>query len=139
MKEYEFIIKAIEYYLSDQLVATICRESYEQVGRIGGFQNIFREYGKLHQIYSLKDDKELTLFLEQMEEMRMERLDSFVDDLAEEKNGLDINSLKDKYINELKKEDAQTVGKRVYIYPYLVEQMRFYNSKRKGEEYGEEI
>ncbi len=139
MKEYEFIIKAIEGYWSDQIAATICRESYEQKTKIGGFQEMFREYGKLHELFSSGQESDWQLYIDSMKGKREERLNAFIADLEIEEVGVDIGKIKSRYLEELEKEEDQTVEKRVYIYPYLVEHMRELNSKQRGEQNGTKI
>ena len=112
MKEYEFIVNAIEEDLCDQLVSVICRENYEDEKHADGFRRIFDEYGKLHELYlkeedDIRKDGSLNTYRNKWEQKRKQRLEWFIKDLEEERNGLNVAALAAKYLERLEKEEIQ--------------------------------
>lgn len=131
MKEYEFIVSAIEEVLSDRLIALICLENYGIQSQPEGYMALFDQYATLQKQYKeciIADcSDELSKeryykFKQQWEKEREEMFDSFIRDLNADRdiNAEDIAKYKDKYEEILKKEEIQTLGKRIAMYPYLV-------------------
>ena len=125
MKEYEFIVAAIEEELSDRLIALICLEDYGFRSQPDGYRALFDHYGDLHKEYEeciiadCSDELSQERFLEikrKWEAEREEMLTSFMKDLNDD----GINEHKRKYEEQLRKQEVQTLGKRIAIYPYLV-------------------
>ena len=54
-----------------------------------------------------------------------------MDDLKEERDGPEVDELKSRFFEMLGEEDVQTAEKRAFIYPYLIEKMREWHSKRE--------
>lgn len=135
MKEYEFIVQAIENDLCDQLTGVICRENYEVKPFSAGFRRIFDEYGRLHNEYAICSESERNTLVESYQKVWknkcQERIEEFISDLREEQNAPDVEGLKNTFFNALSKEDVKTTEKKTFIYPYLVTKMRECNSSRR--------
>ena len=134
MKEYEFIVTAIEEVLSDRLIALICLENYGIKSRPDGYRTLFDRYNTLQKEFKESiipncgdeiSDEQKEIFELQWQVEREKMLNTFMNDLlkAESNIGLnvqDIEEHKKKYEELLKDEDVQTLGKRIGIYPYLI-------------------
>lgn len=137
MKEYEYIVAALEEYLCDELTGVICSENYRNKSYEHGYRQIFAEYRKLHEDYCANREKFADLTQEQSvraefqhqcelkrEEMRIE----FFKDV-QACTDVDIKKFMDSYLSTLEQEEAKTVAKRICLYPYLVSVLR---ASRKG-------
>lgn len=138
MKEYEYIVEALEGYLSDELTGVICSENYRNKSYEHGYRKIFVEYRKLHNDFCANREKFADLSQEQAAreefqhqcEMKCKDIQAkFLNDIQACTN-VDIKSSMDKYLEKLEEEETKTVAKRICLYPYLVSVLR---ATRKGE------
>lgn len=139
MKEYEYIVGALEGYLCDELTGVICSENYRSRSYEHGYRNIFTEYRELHKNFEINKAKFTDLNLEQSvrEEFQnqcqikcKDARDRFLKDI-QACSDVDIKSSMDRYLKKLGEEEVQTVSKRICLYPYLVSLLR---EKEKGGE-----
>ena len=133
MKEYEYVVMGIEEFLCDQLVSVICQENFDNESYVHGFRRIVDEYRKLHQEYGDRmevlsnpdfEETEKEKFKKECIEKRENILSKFVQGLDEQHNNIDVVGIKNTYLEQLQKEDYISLGKRVYIYPYIISQVR---------------
>lgn len=138
MKEYEYIVEALEGYLCDDLTGMICSENYRNKSYEYGYRDLFSEYRKLHEDFCANRERFADLSQEQSarEELqhqceikRKEILDEFLKDLKV-CTSADIKGSMDDYLQKLEAEEDKTVAKRICLYPYLVSVLR---ARRKGE------
>ncbi len=137
MKEYEFVVRAIEEDFCDQLMALICYENYSMKPWEGGHKRIFDSYGELYDL--IRGDEDGCLDLDGLlaeccgvwERNRDDRLEKLLKDLKEERDGPEVDELKSRFFERLGEEDVQTPEKRAFIYPYLIETMREWHSQRE--------
>lgn len=141
MKEYEYIFAGIEEYLCDQLVSVICQENYDDKSYEHGYRRIFDEYRNLREEFIQKKERLLDPQLEEHErkellqrciKKRQVIQNQFVEGLAGQHKEIDVDGIRKKYLSELEKEDSQSLGKRVYIYPYIISQIGI-SEQRKNE------
>lgn len=125
MKEYEFIVSAIEEVMSDRLIALICLENYGVQSQPDGYRALFDQYGTLQEQYKeciIADcseelsEERINEFKLKWEKEREEMFKSFIKDL----NAEAVAEYRSKYEKMLSEEEIQTLGKRIAIYPYLV-------------------
>lgn len=145
MKEYEYIIEALEGYLCDELTGMICSENYRNKSYGHGYRKIFAEYRKLHEDFCANKEKYTDLSQEQSVreefqhqcELKCKNIQiRFLNDIQACTNA-DIKRSMDDYLKKLEEEEVKTTAKRICLYPYLVSVLR---ASRKGEKFdGEEI
>lgn len=140
MKEYEYIVEALEGYLCDQLAGVICSENYTDRSYNYGYLNIFKEYCGLHQRFCDNQEKYVDpvhgqKVREELQHEYMQRRQDirnrFMKDVQDCVD-IKIDSYEDDYLKKLDEEEIKTVAKRICLYPYLVSVMR---ENRKGEDY----
>lgn len=138
MKEYEYIVAALEGYLCDELTGVICSENYRNKSYEHGYRKIFIEYRNLHKEFYANRDKFSDLSQEQdvREELRhqceikcKDIQARFLKDIQACTN-VDLKISMDNYLKKLEEEDTKTVAKRICLYPYLVSVLR---AARKGD------
>lgn len=149
MKEYEYIIAALEGYLCDQLAGVICSENYRDRSYNAGYMTIFKEYWSLHEKYKnncaqLEDPTQEKKVQDDLQvycqKQREEICKCFLNDMQAcvDDPNFDLTKSKDSYLEKLRAEDANILAKRVCLYPYLVSVMREH-CKREGESDGLEV
>lgn len=139
MKEYEYIVEALERYLCDELTGVICSENYRNKSYEHGYRKIFLEYRRLHRDFCANREKFTDLSQEQgaIEEFQrqceMKSKDIQVRFLQDMQvcTDVDMKSFMDDYLKKLEDEEVKTVAKRICLYPYLVSVLR---TAGKGEE-----
>lgn len=138
VKEYEYIVEALEGYLCDELTGVICSENYRNRTYEHGYRNIFNEYRKLHEEFETNRENFTNSIQEQRvreefrDQCRMKREDAktrFMNDI-QACSDVDINIFANDYLTKLEDEEDKTVAKRICLYPYLVSVLR---ANRKGE------
>lgn len=120
MREYEYVVGALEGYLCEQLASVICMENYENDSHPHGFRHIFDEFIQLREEYETNKIKQNDEWREQAASI----LDSFVEDIGRTVPKDKINASKDHYLAKLDEEEYKTLGKRIAIYPYLISEAR---------------
>lgn len=139
MKEYEYIVEALEGYLCDELTGVICSENYRNRSYEHGYRKIFIEYRNLHKEFcanrekytDLSHDQDVREEFRQQCEMKSKDIQTrFMKDM-QACTDVDIKSFMDDYLKKLEEEEPKTAAKRVCLYPYLVSVLR---AHRKGEE-----
>jgi len=143
VKEYEYVVEALEGYLCDELTGVICSENYRNKSYGHGYRHIFVEYRKLHEDFCAHEEifADLTQeknvkeeFQHQCEKKREDvRVRFFKDIQACTK--VDIEGFMDNYLKKLAEEDVKTTAKRICLYPYLVAVLRAKGGKVNGEEF----
>nr|WP_304429695.1 hypothetical protein [uncultured Acetatifactor sp.] len=132
MKEYEYIIEALEGYLCDELTGVICSENYRNKSYGHGYRQIFNEYRRLHETY--KSEEEIFSNRErenaareefrcQCNEKREDVRIRFLKDI-QSCTSIDIKSIMDDYLKRQEGEEAKTIAKRICLYPYMVSVLR---------------
>lgn len=129
MKEYEYIVEAIDEYLTDELVGVICTENYTNKSYVHGHRRIFDLYRTIHkeyEKYELESENPQMQkiareeFNRQCREKRLKMQNAFLIDIQKFCGNVSIKDYQNEYLQKLQKEDVQTVSKRTYLYPYLV-------------------
>lgn len=142
MKEYEYIIKAMEGYLCHQLTGVICSENYRDRSYDIGYMTIFKEYWSLHEEYN---KNRVRLEAPTLEEGAVREFEAHCQKKQEEiwkrfftdmqacikDTSFDLTESREYYLCELEKEDAKTLAKRVCLYPYLVSVMRRHHREER--------
>lgn len=132
MKEYEYVIQALEEYLCDELTGVICTENYRNRSYEHGYRKLFVEYRKLHEDFEKNKERYIDTEQEQgareefKRQCRLKREDVFERFIKDIRScsEVDVNGYVEKYLEDLEKEEVQTVAKRICVYPYLVSVMR---------------
>ncbi len=145
MKEYEYIVEALEGYLCDELTGVICSENYRNKSYEHGYRQIFIEYRNLHKDFCANREKFTDVSKEQAvrkefrQQCEMKSKDiqaKFLKDL-QVCTDIDIKSYMDAYLKRLEGEETRTAAKRICLYPYLVSVLRA--TRRGGGRYGEKF
>lgn len=133
MKEYEYIVEAIDGYLTDELAGVICAENYTDKSYAHGHRRIFDQYRALHQEFV---DYEATMgdsetekaarkeFKRRFAEKCSKMQNAFLKDIQSFCGSTSIKRYQDDYLLIYQCEKVKTVSKRVFLYPYLVEVSR---------------
>lgn len=146
MKEYEYIVIAIEEFLCDNISAIVCLENYNNCQFVHGFRNFFYRYRQLHKTYQEKAElfkskdyeKEKQRYLDECKQNRNEMLEAFIKDTECYLN-IDFKSIVDSYYSELEKEDVITPDKRIYIHKHIISSISKNSKKKEGERDGNEV
>lgn len=141
MREYEFVVKAIEEDFCDQLTALICYESYRVEPHEDGYRRLFDKYGELYNLFrdGCTDCEDIDSLLDEYHVKWKcncdDRLNRMLKDLkkATGVTESDIDGFRETFLRKLDKEDVQTPEKRVYIYPFLITKVRELHSKKEVE------
>lgn len=140
MKEYEYIVKAVEGYLCDELTALICSENYRNRSYDIGYRKLFQRYQQLRTNFEEKreqfsdPDQETAVteeFIRQCQENQQQVRSQFLEDIQLCTKSDMKGAMKD-YLEELEAEEFQTVAKRLCLYPYLVSILREDDKKEVG-------
>lgn len=124
MKEYEYIVGALEGYLCEQLASVICMENYENNPHPHGYRRIFDEYIELRNEFQNEKFEKNEFPNEEWKQKAKEILDSFVESLGNTVNDVELEDEKNKYLHKLYEEENITLGKKVGIYPYITKKAR---------------
>lgn len=132
MKEFEFVVSAMDAFIVDQLVSVICTENYEEESYVGGFQKIFDDFRTLHEEYQKNREKldspgDQTSYTEQIRAWESRRNDvrkSFLEYIKEDNPGHDIFTFVRTYEEKMKAQDITSIEMRVLLYPYMIRKMR---------------
>ena len=139
MKEYEYIVEAIDGYLCDELTSVIASENYRNRTYKHGYRKIFMQYCELHEEFQAERER----FMDPVQEREAKQ--DFQRQCQEKREDIQIRFLKDiqactsidmkhymiDYLKKLKDEEVETVAKRICVYPYLVSILR--KSQSEGE------
>lgn len=129
MREYEYIVEAIDGYLTDELAGIICTENYTNKSYAHGHRRIFDQYRALHQEFveheAAMGDSETEKaareeFKRQFAEKCSKMQDAFLKDIQVFCGSTSIKRYQDDYLQKYQGEKIKTVSKRVFLYPYLV-------------------
>ena len=136
MKEYEFIVHAIEEDFCDQLTALICYESYRVEPLEDGYRRLFDKYGDLYNLFrgdeadSIDLDALLIEYRDIWNNNCNERLKDLLKDLKKAQDEKVVEGLKEHFVEKLNLEDVQTPEKKAFVHPYLITMIRKYHSKK---------
>ena len=140
MKEYEYVVKAVEGYLCDELTALICSENYRNISYDRGYRKLFNRYQELRADFEEKreqfsnPDHETAVTEEfkcQCQKNQQEVRSQFLKDI-QLCTQADMKGEIKYYLEELEAEEFQTVAKRICLYPYLVSVFREHKKKEVG-------
>lgn len=140
MKEYEYVVKAVEGYLCDELTALICSENYRNRSYDRGYRKLFKRYQQLRTNFEEKcrqfsDPAQETAvteeFKRQCQENQQQVRSQFLEDIQLCTKS-DIKGAMKDYLEGLEAEEFQTVSKRICLYPYLVSVLREHEKKEVG-------
>ncbi len=145
MKEYEYIVKAVEGYLCDELTCLICSENYRNKSYDSGYRTLFSNYQKLHEsfIYNYKRYTDPTqeasvtkeidyLFCKKQQQAQSQ----FLTDI-QACTKIDMHCIAKHYLAVLEEEEMQTVAKRICLYPHLVSMFR--EQRKEGGEFDGQV
>lgn len=132
MKEYEYIMEALEGYLCDELTCIICSENYRNRSYEQGYRDLYFKYRNLHKDF----ENNRTNFMDPSREKSIK--EAFYHQCQEERESVrnrfqkdmqvcvdfDIDVYAKQYLNQLEEEEKRTTAKRICLYPYLVSVMR---------------
>lgn len=132
MKEYEYIMEALEGYLCDELTCIICSENYRNISYEQGYRDLYLKYRKLHKDF--EDNR--TKFMDPSQEKSNK--EEFYHQCQKERETIrnrfqkdmrtcvdfDIDVFANQYLSRLEEEEKRTTAKRICLYPYLVSVLR---------------
>ncbi len=143
MREYEYIVIAIEEFLCDNIAAIVCLENYNNCQLYGGFRKFFESYRRLHEAYQEKAEsfknseiEEKQKFHDECEQNRNKMLDAFIIDANFYSKNIDFKSEVDNYYSKLDEEDIITPEKRIYVHKYLLSLISNNSKEKEGERDG---
>ena len=140
MKEYEYIVQAVEGYLCDELTALICSENYRNKSYDSGYRKIFERYQSLHRNFEenceqftnpVREAESAEEFKQRCLTFQQQVRRQFLEDILL-CTPADIKGATEEYLKELRAEEFQTVAKRICLYPYLVSVLREHKKKEVG-------
>lgn len=128
MKEYEYMIIAIDEVICHDVAGIICVENYFDCYFPNGFRKVFDLFSDFREEY--KDNKEKYQYEESlMETVKFQRrcrelremiLAKFIDELKKINLEIDYGNKVKEYLLQMDKEDIQTTDMYLRIYPLLM-------------------
>lgn len=140
MKEYEYVVEAVEGYLCDELTALICSENYRNRSYDSGYRKLFKRYQQLRINFEKKREQftnplQKTAATEEFkrhcQENQQQVRSQFLEDI-QPCTQVDMKGAMRDYLEGFEAEEFQTVAKRICLYPYLVSVFREHEKKEVG-------
>lgn len=133
MKEYEFMMLAVDEIISHDIAAVICMENYKNCYLPRGFRKAFDLFCEFRMDYERNKDemqneeKERMTVAKLQAECRLRRqeiLKGFILDLKHIDSAIDYKDEIKRYFCKMEQEDVQTMEMQLLMYPYLISLIR---------------
>lgn len=130
MKEYEYIVLAIDEFMSHFVTKTICLENYYDEDYAEDFKSIFKMFCELRDeyrnIYNQSDIKPIDIakIKAEFRFKREEILNDFILKMESIEKTIDFKEKVKEYFNDIGKEDVETLEMQIMVYPYLISVLR---------------
>ncbi len=139
MKEYEYIVLAIDEIFSHMITSVICLENYKRDDLSGVFRNVFKMFNELREDYKqLSNDSqnvpEDILDAQLKTKCRYKReeiFDGFIKEMQNIDETIDYKKKILDFYTDLENEDVETLEMQLMVYPYLLSIVR---EKEEGKE-----